>query len=341
MNYEIKEPKEFNSEIRMFEPTDKAHADIFNDVVNTLINNDAYLNEESTKKANKDEIIVENLIPYPYYKTTVTVDGITWTDNGDGTVTANGTAERLTGFACRLREGLTDNIPLMLKPGTYTLSGCPEGGNSTYHIAVRQTIDGVYGDIANDYGEGCVFSVNEQRQTEVKLIINAGVTINNVTFKPMIVRGDINQEYQSYNLSRKKMREDIDNKRLANNLATTEEGFALDARQGKVLSDKIAEVKSAAVKIFTIMIPKGESRWIKGISSGIFNGYFGIYLAGNIAHYSASVMETSPYMTMDATLNEYFTIQANSSGLMVEAVAADANIIILSDTDIGAYISDY
>ena len=38
----------------------------------------------------------KNLLPYPYHESTKTVNGITFTDNGDGSVTASGTA---TGYA--------------------------------------------------------------------------------------------------------------------------------------------------------------------------------------------------------------------------------------------------
>ena len=34
----------------------------------------------------------KNLLPYPYYRTTATIDGVTFTDNGDGSITINGTA---------------------------------------------------------------------------------------------------------------------------------------------------------------------------------------------------------------------------------------------------------
>lgn len=33
----------------------------------------------------------KNLLPYPYYETTITRNGVTFTDNRDGTITANGT----------------------------------------------------------------------------------------------------------------------------------------------------------------------------------------------------------------------------------------------------------
>lgn len=58
----------------------------------------------------------KNLIPYPYYNTTKTTNGITFTDNGDGTITANGTAEKATSFV------FTKNITLE-NGKYYTISG--------------------------------------------------------------------------------------------------------------------------------------------------------------------------------------------------------------------------
>lgn len=42
-NHEIKEPKVFSADLRKFETTDRAHADLFNSVSEILINNDAFL----------------------------------------------------------------------------------------------------------------------------------------------------------------------------------------------------------------------------------------------------------------------------------------------------------
>lgn len=42
-NFEIKDPPEYTEEIRKFETTDKAHADLFNAVVSALVNNDSFL----------------------------------------------------------------------------------------------------------------------------------------------------------------------------------------------------------------------------------------------------------------------------------------------------------
>lgn len=45
------------------------------------------------------ELGAKNLLPYPYHDTTITTNGITWTDNGDGTITVNGTATAVSFFS--------------------------------------------------------------------------------------------------------------------------------------------------------------------------------------------------------------------------------------------------
>lgn len=60
-----------------------------------------------------------NMLPYPYKDTTKTVSGITYTDNGDGTITANGTGEG-SGAYFWIRNHLNG---FTLPKGIYTLSG--------------------------------------------------------------------------------------------------------------------------------------------------------------------------------------------------------------------------
>ena len=56
----------------------------------------------------------KNLIPYPYYNTTNTTGGITFTDNGDGTVTADGIR---TGTANFILAYSQTSYPLSLPKG--------------------------------------------------------------------------------------------------------------------------------------------------------------------------------------------------------------------------------
>lgn len=135
----------------------------------------------------------KNLIPYPYASTTQTINGITFTDNGDGTITVNGTA---TSFAfIRLNTIYATN-------GKYYLSGCPSGGgDSTYFI---------YCDVYNektkvyrmyDYSvKGITADLNSYTFTNLRvyLWVSSGATVNNLTFRPFLAKADSATSYEPY-----------------------------------------------------------------------------------------------------------------------------------------------
>ena len=126
-----------------------------------------------------------NKIPYPYHHTTRTSNGITWTDNGDGTVTANGTATANTEFALRHH---TNNFTLPV--GNYILTGCPAGGSSTtYAIWFTQRNVAQSSWVNNGYDTGSGLSVsitNADYPVHITLNIRAGVTVDNMVFRPML-----------------------------------------------------------------------------------------------------------------------------------------------------------
>lgn len=92
-----------NYETYMKEIPNKTYFTLEQDAVVTIIgittaNLINYLEEVYQPKLHKVET-VENLLPYPYVSTTNTdSNGITWTDNGDGSITVNGTAQYLDGI---------------------------------------------------------------------------------------------------------------------------------------------------------------------------------------------------------------------------------------------------
>ena len=92
----------------------------------------------------------KNLITYPYRNTTKTINGITFTDNGDGTITANGTATANATFLIDKKLGFE-------KEGNYFLSGCPSGGGlNSFYINWYQNHTGVTQKNYNDYGSGII-----------------------------------------------------------------------------------------------------------------------------------------------------------------------------------------
>lgn len=127
----------------------------------------------------------KNLLPYPHAVTSHTFRGITWTDNGDGTWTANGTA---TGHSFA-KVQLSLNIP----KGTYTVSGCPKGGEEWHYWLYAQA-----GSYYPDYGDGCSFTVEEDTPLDIIINVGEGITVNNLVFKPMLEMNTVATDYEPY-----------------------------------------------------------------------------------------------------------------------------------------------
>ena len=103
-----------------------------------------------------------------------TVEGITFTNNNDGTWTANGTA---TGKAI---------ISVVLAPKTINdhviyFCGCPNGGSDNVY---RLYINGLSNKI--DYGNGVVAKPTGLEYPYLNMQIYSGVTVNNQVWKPQI-----------------------------------------------------------------------------------------------------------------------------------------------------------
>lgn len=133
----------------------------------------------------------KNLLPYPYIskENTVTSNGITFTDNGDGTITANGTATaRTTYYFSR-----TNNRIYLTKGEQYMLSGCPsEGSSSTY--VIQGTDSTLY---PTDSGLGKTFTASGGGYY-FYIIVYEGAVLNNVVFKPQLEVGGKKTPFEPY-----------------------------------------------------------------------------------------------------------------------------------------------
>ena len=132
----------------------------------------------------------KNMLPYPYEDTTKTIYGITFTDNGDGTITANGTVDSGYNAVFVLADSPLDEI----NPSgeSVILSGCPEGGSSsTYCVyCLMQAVT------ARDYGSGANFG---HPIYYAAIVIYSGTTVNNLTFSPMIRLATESADWEAYN----------------------------------------------------------------------------------------------------------------------------------------------
>ncbi len=139
----------------------------------------------------------KNLIPYPYANTTKTSDGITWTDNGDGSITANGTATATTRFGL----ATSTDMSFLEEGQTYILNGCPSGGSSSTYAIYTQTVNYF------DSGDGVTFTM-ESSISGIAIVIYSGVTVSDVTFYPMIrLAADTDDTYEPYAMTNSKLTE--------------------------------------------------------------------------------------------------------------------------------------
>lgn len=132
----------------------------------------------------------KNKIVYPFYHTTKTENGITWTDNRDGSITANGTATAAALFRVSAFDSNADHE--YLEAGTYTLSGCPAGGSdSTYlmELFILNPATNTNEAIGRDYGEGFTFTLEHGCKVRINLNVMSGATVSGIVFKPQLEKG--------------------------------------------------------------------------------------------------------------------------------------------------------
>lgn len=112
-----------------------------------------------------------------------TQNGITFTVEGNGIIAIKGTA--------------TANVNInlgnvTLQPGTYTLSGCPTGGNNTKYQLVLHGGGNIY-----DTGRTAVFSATDESPMTAAFYVYAGTTVN-FSVKPMLNAGDTALPWEPY-----------------------------------------------------------------------------------------------------------------------------------------------
>lgn len=213
----------------------------------------------------------QNLIPYPYDGTEGNTNGITWTVNDDGSVTANGTASKEAPYSLIYPYNLSTMKSLQLG-NTYIIS---DGLTDEQHtnVGYMQLVRYDKNNPTNwKYGVSSmkgteIYTANDENtlQYGIRLIIRNGATANNITFKPMLEVGTMSHEYQPTTLSNPTLKKEIGSalqpESIVNNQTTTVAGFALDARQAnpnidgtlaKQLSDLNGSLNSKKIPSFGI-----------------------------------------------------------------------------------------
>ena len=131
-----------------------------------------------------------NLIPYPYNGLDNNDDEeVTWTVNEDTSISVSGSPTKQRYYAVVLQY--------QLSKGTYTLSGCPKGGQyQKYWMYVERKSDGY---VWYEVGNGVTFEVETDGKYDiaVNVGVNAG-TLSNLTFKPILTKGAEIRPFEPY-----------------------------------------------------------------------------------------------------------------------------------------------
>ena len=122
----------------------------------------------------------KNNITYPFISTTKTVNGVTYTDNGDGSITVDGSPSGYSDFGiCSIEE-----------KGEYTLTGLPANNNLLYEVSIKYksgtetatiTSDKTIQINTSDYLRFSWFTIKVKRNAN-------GVRINSVVVKPYLTK---------------------------------------------------------------------------------------------------------------------------------------------------------
>ena len=139
----------------------------------------------------------KNLLSYPYYQTSRTAAGLTYTDNGDGSITIDGTntSSSTQVFVCRSRTAEAFSLP----QGTYKLVG---GINSQKRVVINYQGQSGVVTLAASSGGTVTFVVTpeiENTPLQVGIYTAAGASYDNETFYPMIMYSTyIDDTWQAY-----------------------------------------------------------------------------------------------------------------------------------------------
>lgn len=259
----------------------------------------------------------KNLIPYPYAQTTKTENGITFTDNGDGTITVNGTA---TGEV--MMTLLTSGSPVSLDEGSYVLSGSPNGSITTYYI--QAYIDGEYGK-ADYAGQTAIYNVNKgQKITQIVLFVKKGATLDNLVVKPQFERGTTATDYVPYvdpaSVTLSKYGKNLIPYPYAQTTKTTN-GITFTANDDGTITANGTATSTANFQFVaqaSLLLRKGKYTLSSGLTTDNQTSTFGLTLGYKYANGTRQTLGTingknTVTLTADALCDFVVTVRANQT----------------------------
>ena len=180
----------------------------------------------------------KNLLKYPYVKTTSTINGITFTDNGDGSITMNGTAAATTWCSNVQQLRLQKGKQYCFSTGTPATTGASPTDNGGYTMYLSFT-ENAGDSVAKRYefpnvgSENIVFTAN-YNYANLSIRVENGAQLNNVTFKPQLEIGGAATEYEPYSGSTVTITPDSNPYTVPNDIRQQEGINNVSASAGKI-----------------------------------------------------------------------------------------------------------
>ena len=188
-NYDDSELKKMYEAIYMALPKETATgtSNTLNDTAKSFMKNELNATESS-----QDTTTGKQLLEYPYYETSKSLNGVTFTANQDGSVLVNGTP---TGVTYIILEN-----KMSIQPNTeYTLSGIDESYNLVFYIAEYNSNDEEVSHRDNVQGTYTFTTTNTTSKILVQLKRkNNNVAINNITIYPQLELGSSATSWEKY-----------------------------------------------------------------------------------------------------------------------------------------------
>lgn len=143
----------------------------------------------------------KNLVKYPYYDTSKEQDGLTFIDNGDGSITINGTATKNTIFSLKYKNSA--NLYDVFPNETYTISLTGEGkmtGSMSFTANYYYSTGSSYSSwLSVNLGKTKTGVAPENLvDLRVYLYCYANATFKDFTVYPQIVKGETIGEWKPY-----------------------------------------------------------------------------------------------------------------------------------------------
>lgn len=307
---------------------------------NKLVNSDKFdTNLNDIWKAN-GELGAKNLLPYPYYSgVSKTDNGITFTDNGDGSVTVNGTS---TGNA---QYFFVRGVPVFLPKGRYIMSVSEElpvpfmwvqlGVGSSTLVQLNQ----------NNISRAFEIPTNMNGNIEIKIIILANMSFNNAIIRPMIrLASDTDDTWQPYAMTNRELSKHI------NDVINRAGNLMLDYEH---LKDELEYKNNGLYSRASNATVSDNIATVTGVNGGIMTNEFTansnvVKIAGKVTFSTPNCRlqlgyfrDNSWYYTILTSLNSGEEFEASFDAAHYSVYNGVEKFLILFNTTTVAGVSDY